>query len=388
MKKIFIILICMFAWMLAANAGAASASDSPPISHPEGRDKTGPLPVVATGSQVYYPSGTYYFSETDLRIPARSIPMSWERTYRSNRVAKKDTKWVFGEPADGPLGYGWSTPFSVKIEGGAYVNEEGRYFYFEKDTNGNYLPNMEAGFILLKSAVGYELIERGSNTRVFDINGRLTSIKDPRGNTVTLSYDANRLTSIKDVLNRQIFTFTYNTGGRISSVTDIAGRILNYEYDPAGNLTKVTHGTEVISTYTYNNNHGLTSKSNALEETYTIEYYPQWVDKGVARRIIDPTGTEMIKAGGQPTGHEMVFTYDFQNRVFYYTDHRGVTYKNVTNEKGQIVATEEIQNGQTVLISKTEYLPNRIAKTTDILGNIRAGRGKLDRDISGKAALN
>jgi len=340
------------------------------ISYPEGIDKTSPQPIVPTGSQVYYPSGTYYFSETDLRIPARSIPMVWERTYRSNRVVKKDSKWVFGEPADGPLGFGWSTPFSVRIEGGAYVNEEGRYFSFEKDTNGNYLPNMEAGFILLKTASGYELIERGGNTRVFDANGRLASIKDPRGNTVTLNYDTGKLTSIKDVINRQIFTFTYNAGGRISSVTDIAGRTLSYEYDSVGNLIKVSHGTEVISTYTYNNNHGLTSKSNALGETYTIEYYPTWVDKGVAKKIIDPTGTELMKAGGQSTGHETVFTYDFQNRVFYYTDLRGVTYKNVTNEKGQIVSTEEVQNGQAVLVSKTEYLANRIAKTTDALGNV------------------
>ena len=102
---------------------------------------------------------------------------------------------------------------------------------------------MEAGYVLRKTSTGYELIETGSNTYTFDTTGKLTSIKDPRGNTATLTYNTdNRLTSIKDIMGRTIFTFTHNAGGRISSVTDIAGRTINYEYDTTGNLTKVSQG--------------------------------------------------------------------------------------------------------------------------------------------------
>lgn len=330
---------------------------------------------VTTGSQVYYPSGTYYFTETDLKVSARSIPMTWERTYRSNRVLKKSNQWAFGEPADGPLGFGWMTPWFIRIEGDAFVNSEGRYFYFQKDSNGNYLPNMEAGYVLRKTATGYELIETGANTYTFDTAGKLTAIKDPRGNTATLTYSADsKLTAIKDVMGRTIFTFTHNAGGRISSVTDIAGRTINYEYDPTGNLIKVstTQNSQSItlSIYTYNSNHGILTKANALQETYTIEYYPAWVDKGVAKRVIDPVGTELIKAGQQPTGHEMTFVYDFTNRVFYYTDYRGITYKSIMNDKGQILSIDEVQNSQTTPVTKTEYLENRTTKTTDALGNV------------------
>lgn len=352
-------------------SGYSYAYDISSIPYNDSNDKTQILPIVSTGSQVYYPSGTYYFLETDLRVSSRSIPMVWERTYRSNRVLKKNNQWVFGEPADGPLGFGWMTPWFVRIEGDAFVNEEGRYFYFQKDANGNYLPNMEAGFVLKKIASGHELIEIGANTYTFNVTGKLTSIKDQRGNTATLNYDTEgKLTSIKDVMNRHIFTFTYNAQAKISQITDIAGRTINYEYDAIGNLIKVTHGDEIIATYTYNTYHGITSKTNALSETYTIEYYPTWIDKGVAKRIIDPIGTELIKQGKEPTGHEMTFIYDFQNRVFYYTDYRGITYKNIMNEKGQILSTDEIQNGQAVPMTKVEYLENRTVKTTDALSNV------------------
>ena len=353
-------------------AGVAYGKDDPAVLYSGTYSKELNVP---TGSQVYYPSGTYYFTEMDLRVSARSIPMTWERTYRSNRVLKKNTQWVFGEPADGPLGFGWTSPWFIRIEGDAFINEQGRYFYFQKDSVGNYLPNMEAGYVLRKTATGYELIETGSNTYTFDTTGKLTSIKDTRGNTATQTYNTdNRLTSIKDIMGRTIFTFTHNSGGRISSVTDIAGRTINYEYDTTGNLIKVstTQNSQSItlSTYTYNANHGITTKSNPLNETYTIEYYPVWVDKGIAKRVIDPVGTEMLKQGQQPVGHEMTFTYDFPNRVFYYTDYRGITYKSIMNDKGQILSIDEVQNNQTTPVTKTEYLENRTTKTTDALGNI------------------
>jgi len=155
--------------------------------------ESGAAPVVATGSEVFYTSGTYYFKETDLKVAARSIPMVWERSYRSNKIVKRSstsTTWSYGEMSDGPLGYGWSSPWFIRIEGDAYVNADGRYFYFTKDSGGvNYLPNLPAGLVLRKTTSGYELLKRGENTYIFNTFGKLTAVKDPRGNTATLTYD-------------------------------------------------------------------------------------------------------------------------------------------------------------------------------------------------------
>ncbi|HBH61341.1 MAG TPA: hypothetical protein DDX85_06305, partial [Nitrospiraceae bacterium] len=127
--------------------------------------------------------------------------------------------------------------------------------------------------------------------------------------------------------------------------------------------------TVIRHTYTYNSNHGITSKKNALNETVTMTYkYP---DKGVIEKVMDPTGTELIKQGSQPAGHVQTYTYDFKNSTFYVTDFNGVQKKKVTNEKGQLLLEEEVQTGaEPKTIRKIEYLPNRIEKHTDSVGNV------------------
>jgi hypothetical protein len=56
-------------------ASRASAAEPLTVPYTDARIVSGLLPEVKTGSSVYYPSGTYYFSETDLKVAARSIPM-------------------------------------------------------------------------------------------------------------------------------------------------------------------------------------------------------------------------------------------------------------------------------------------------------------------------
>ncbi len=106
-------------------------------------------------------NGTYEFSETDLTIPAPAIPVNWTRSYRSNVIRGTATGAVFAEPADGPLGFGWMTPWFARIEkSDTYVDEDGAYTTFKKDSGGNFLADLENGLILKKTAAGYELMER------------------------------------------------------------------------------------------------------------------------------------------------------------------------------------------------------------------------------------
>jgi glycine cleavage system aminomethyltransferase T len=48
------------------------ASEPLTLPYSDARVTSGPIPEVKTGSSVYYPSGTYLFSETDLKVAARS----------------------------------------------------------------------------------------------------------------------------------------------------------------------------------------------------------------------------------------------------------------------------------------------------------------------------
>lgn len=324
---------------------------------------------VKTGSSVHYPSGTYNFTETDLSMYARGIPMSWGRTYRSNRVINKNG-WMFDLPADGPLGYGWMNGWLVRIEGDAYVNGEGKYIYFTKDANGNYLTNQDAGLTLTKTVAGYELVEIGKYIYTFSAIGKLQDVRDLRGNSATLNYDTTgNLISITDSTGRIAFTLNYNSAGRIASVTNVAGRIVTYDYDVFGNLIKANLGGEILASYTYNSNHGLTTKANGLIETYTIDYYPVLADKGIVQKVLDPIGTQLRKEGKPTTGHETSFSYDFTNRVFFVTDYTGALFKHQVNSKGQLLSTDEIQGSDTIPVKRIEYQDNRIVKKIDSLGN-------------------
>jgi len=228
---------------------------------------------------------------------------------------------------------------------------------------------LDDGLILKKTASGYELIEIGGRIFTFNTSGRLISIKDLRGNAVTLGYNADGKPEwVKDATGRQVLTFTYNAAKRIDSATDFAGRIINYEYDQIGRIIKVKQAGITIAVYTYNNYHGITSKANALNETYTIEY--EYPDKGIVKRIIDPVGTEMIALGQSPEGHEKTFGYDFANKTFYTTDGRGVTKKKILRENGALLLEEEINGADAIPTKKIEYLANKIEKITDAAGNI------------------
>lgn len=165
------------------------------------------FPLHSHAHDVFYPTGTYFHVETDLRVAARGGPMTWERTYRSNRLVKRSDSQThdFKRPVDGPLGFGWHTPFTVRIENGdTFVAGDGRHYTFDKDDAGNLKPDYANGFVLSAMATGFELREIGGNTSTFDSDGKLLSIKDSQGRTATLAYSGSSLIHITDTAGRTV----------------------------------------------------------------------------------------------------------------------------------------------------------------------------------------
>ncbi len=97
---------------------------------------------------------------------------------------------------------------------------------------------------LHKDGDGFAIKDNQHNTQAFDSEGRLTSLTDRNGNTLTYNYNTRgQLSSITDAANRET-VLAYDHNGRLASVTDPLGRTTNYEYtedhllrsvqDPAG----------------------------------------------------------------------------------------------------------------------------------------------------------
>lgn len=329
------------------------------------------LPGVARASDLFYPTGTYTTSAVDLKVAARSIPMTWERSYRSNRVVKEPgvSFFEFLLPVDGPLGFGWSSPWTMKLTTVEYKDADevlhtqvrfhaadGRNYAFEPDADGNYPADTVNGYELVAVTGGFELRQRGANTLLFNAAGQLTAVRDPRGQSATLVYSGEQLSAIQDVSGRTVYTLAWTADNKhISRITDLTERSIDYVYDTAGRLIRVRQGDLLLVSYGYNPEHGLTIESNALNESWRIGY--TLPERGVVARITDPVGkTLTLKA-------------DFNNRLYTLTGYDGVTRRFILDGGGNVVSDSEIQNGQVLPRRTVQYQPGGSKKTLDSAGN-------------------
>lgn len=91
------------------------------------------------------------------------------------------------------------------------------------------------------------------------------------GNRTTLVYSGGQLSTVTDPSGRTL-SLSYNAGGQISQVTDPAGRTVKYGYDGSANLTSVTNVGGKTTSYAYDGSHQLTQvtypRGGQLTNTY------------------------------------------------------------------------------------------------------------------------
>ena len=324
----------------------------------------------AQANQLHPLSGAYFTSEVDLKVAARGIPMAWERTYRSNRTILKiensDSKsYDYVSPEDGPLGYGWFSPFTMRIWKNApqvsdpsllcdaLVDADGRIVYFPKDAAGIVQPDYPNGYTLSTTATGWTLTQRGGSTWTFDQNGRLLTITDTLGRSAQLTYSGDQLSTVKDSASRVIYTLTWD-GNHITKVTDLANRSIDYQYDSSGNLITVSHNGDTINSYSYNAAHGLVTNSNAINETWRINYrYPP--SKGIATSLTAPDQGSTVQS------------YDRSMSSVTIKDPAGNIRTQSRNTEGQLTAEQDSSGQNSQIIA---YLGGGARTITDAQGNI------------------
>ena len=134
------------------------------------------------------------------------------------------------------FGKGWSLSGLERLipqtGGTLFVNGAGvRRWY---DSCGMAMPGMMANSPLVQQTdMSWRLNQSDGSYHTFDPTGRLTAKVDALGNTLSFGWDATSglLTSFTDAVGR-ITTLAY-TNGKLSHVTDYAGRFV-----------AVTHGTD------------------------------------------------------------------------------------------------------------------------------------------------
>jgi RHS repeat-associated protein/uncharacterized repeat protein (TIGR01451 family) len=257
-----------------------------------------------------YLGGTLAWS-LDAYSPARGLPLAFTRM----AFDTLDQRFTIG-----PFGRSWSHSFEYALT--APITDTlvikgpgGTARRFTRIPGGSWQASPGDFGRLQEISGGYQLREKDGPVWQFDANGRLTSIQEPNGKRISLTYTSDKLTGIAHS-NGQSFTLEYNAQGRITRLTDHAGQATQYSYDASGEhlLSAVAPGG-ITTNYTYNPS-GTGATNHALATiTYpdgTHQYYSydaqgrleaQWRD-GNAERVeftYDALGTVFVKDASNKT---------------------------------------------------------------------------------------
>lgn len=200
------------------------------------------------------------------------------------------------DPNEGIFGRSWWSNYeaSLKENTGGDVDikrESGKVDNFSSKGNGTYYPPRWVYDELTKNTDDtFDLVIKSTKiTQHFDTQGRLVSIKDRNGNSITLQYDSNGLLTITDAVGRKT-TFAYGANGKVLAVTDPLGRQAFYYYDSNNNLIKTTDMAGNEANYTYNEYSYMTSVITSKGTTEIKNVYYDSEFGYIVNSITDPIG--------------------------------------------------------------------------------------------------
>lgn len=273
-------------------------------------------------ANVYGYNGEFHDEMEHIRIVNNSFSDVWACAYRS-RLGP-----------DTALGYGWDFSYNIYIEsdGSDLILHDGhtRADRYELQPDGTWARREFFRRIEKHPDNSYTLTfaNKGQwNFHALDASpeeGRIASIVDRNGNTMTFNYDGlGRLTTIHDTLdtlshNRDM-TISYDADGFLSSVCDWASRCVTYDHydgiEPGGSFGDLKSVTTpaVVSTadfpippgheapgettvYTYTTgfaderlNHDLLTITDPKGQTYLTNVYAHTIDVNDPRHTTDPS---------------------------------------------------------------------------------------------------
>ena len=226
----------------------------------------------------------------------------------------------------GSLGHGWTHTYeasldpSFEIDGKSFIkiiDHTGRASYFLEEEAGVYKGAFKE-LTYVKEEAGDYIWYRLDGTRYgFSSTGKLTWIKDEKGNRLEITYNSNdRPETVTDTFTGRALAFNYNTDGLLEyitgPVTDAVsdGIWVSYGYDVNLNLASVTYSDGSGFDYFYtdpNDVCNLTEKRNKsghLLNTWAYDAQDRATDnfsadgKGASINYVSVTQVDMTDAYG------------------------------------------------------------------------------------------
>jgi RHS repeat-associated protein len=359
-------------------------------------DQPGLSPLAYSPWPVNTASGSLTESATDLRLAGPGIPFAWTRSYNS------------GDTSSGGLGPGWTQPFEASVTVANPTTGEldyhagsGQHTRFTKTSGGssgaaNYAAKGFDGRLKRLADNSYQLTTR--DQRVFNFNtsgqltqinprflpattlaytsGKLSSITDSAGRTITISYSvpnpsliekvtlpdgrfvqygytSGRLTSVQDARGKS-WTLAYDANGRLTSIQDPLGhyQLQNVLYDGQGRVTSEQNGSGDAIGYAY------TTSSPYDVTTVTIPSRGDWVYKHIGYLLMSVTN---------PLGKTTSYSYDSMARKASVTDPRGYLRRFEYDAYGNLV--KEVAPASLGTVTRTFNATNNLLTEKDGRGN-------------------
>lgn len=250
----------------------------------------------------------------------------------------------------------------------------------------------------------------------FNSTGRLVSVADRAGNTVTVTRDSSdKPASVSDGLGRSL-TFGYS-GGLMTSVTDPTGRVWTFAYDSSNNLASITYpalgGSSYSRSFTYNANSDMVSETDRRGKTWTFSYDSgerltsftnplnktwTWAFTTTAATLTGPDGKTTVHnySGGliasavDEAGYSTAYTYDSAKNVVTVTDKRGKVWTSTYDAHGnRLTAKDPLQNTWTNTynsshdqLTATDPLGNTSSATYNSVGKVLTVTDPLGRTVA------
>jgi len=198
--------------------------------------------------------------------------------------------------------------------------------------------------------VGLRAPDGTETTFTFDDLGRITTLTDAYGATVSFGYvgDADAPATFTDA-SGSTRTFTYDDGGRITRAEWADGTALEFSYDVDGNLTMSENRRGVSIDYTYDADGRLISQSDGSSGPVTYSYDAQ----GRLTQAVDDRGTtrfeydsaDRITKITYPEGRSFAYTYNEAGLRTSMTDHTGDALFYEYDGLGRLIGLDDEDGG-------------------------------------------
>ena len=306
-----------------------------------------------TGDPVNANTGNFIYIKEDIKIQSR-IPLSLTRSYNS----KEEKVGVFGK--------GWRHSYEISVsreENGYIVHlSDGQDEAYLLDDEGNIVSVFDDFDRLKKTEDGFEYKSIEGLSYLFNKEGKLVCMERKDKVKVVLSYDTKgRLLTVSDALGSSLY-FLYDEQGKLREVKDHTGRKIEYRYE-SGQLGTVYYGGQRAYDYFYDkellvkikNPRGVYVLENLYDGADRVKIQ-RFADGGIIRYEYDSEERKTFVTNqnenievhvhdenfrnieSEYAGESESFTYNERNLLTSYTDKKGNTTTYKYDKKGNLTS--------------------------------------------------